>query len=192
MATTPVAERPTAAGRHTRVAAYVVVVGVLCLAAATIIPNYLVAPMGRETHLMALFGPGNPAAPWTLFFGMGGMVIAYALIIPVLVGLLPPRAAEVGTVALAALTAAFAAYLARWGLGLLIFGGDSHGLMDSISVLAFILTPIPLLAAAVALLATGRLHAPRVYVGALLLHIGMFTAMLAANPLGGGGGAPGM
>jgi hypothetical protein len=191
MATTPVAERPTATRRHTRVAAYVAAVTVLCLA-TTIIPDYLVEPMGRETHLMALFGPNNPAAPWMLAFGMGGMVIAYALIIPVLVGLLPPRAAAVGTVALAALTAAFAAYLARWGPGLLIFGGDSHGLMDSLSVLAFLLTPIPLLSAAMALLATGRLHAPQVYVGALLLHVGMFTAMLAANPFGGGGGTPGM
>jgi hypothetical protein len=193
MATAPVAERPTAAGRHTRAAAYMAAVAALCLAAATIIPNYLVEPMGRETHLMALFGPNNPAAPWTLAFGMGGMVIAYALIIPVLVGLLPPRAAEVGTLLLAALTAAFAAYLIRHASSLLIFGGGSDGLADSVSVLAFILTPLPILAAAVRLLATAELNAKQVYLGALLLHIGMLAAMLAANPFRGFGGvAPGM
>jgi hypothetical protein len=189
---TPVAPpQATTTSRHTRVAAYAAAVTAACLAAVTLVPDQLVDPMGRETHLMALFGPGNPAAPWTLLFGMGGMIIAYALIIPVLVGLLPPRAAEVGTLLLGGLTAAFAAYLARWGLDLLIFGGDSHGLMDSLSVLAFIVTPIPILIAAFRLLATGRLDARLVYAGAALLHVGMFAAMLAAN-LFGGGPAPGM
>ena len=185
--------RPAADRRQGRVVAYAAAVAALSLAAITLVPSYLVEPMGRETHLMALYGPGNPGAPWTLLFGMGGMVIAYALIIPVLVGLLPARAAEVGTLALGALTAAFAAYLARWGLDLLIFGGPSHGLMDSLSVLAFICTPIPILVAAFRLLATGRLDGRLVYAGAALLHVGMFAAMLAADLFSGGGGpTPGM
>jgi hypothetical protein len=154
---TATATRPTT--RTGPLATYLLAIAALALGAVALIPDYIVEPMGRMTHYMALIGPENPAHPWTLLFGMGGMVIAYALIIPYLVGLLPEVAAKVGTLLLAALTASFAAYLIRWGLGPMLAGTlDSHGAMDVVSLVALALTPVPLVAASVLLLATGRLN----------------------------------
>jgi hypothetical protein len=189
--TTATATRPTARHRTGPLVAYLLTVAALAVGAAVLVPNYVVEPMGRMTHYMALIGPENPAHPWTLLFGMGGMVIAYALIIPYLVGLLPEGAARVGTLLLAALTTAFAAYLIRWALGPMLAGTlDAHGAMDVVSLVALMLTPIPLVAAAVLLLATGRLDGQWVYYGAALLHVGMLTGMLAADLFGGGAGVP--
>jgi hypothetical protein len=191
MTTTVTAARPTTRRRTGPVAVYLFTTAALALGAALLVPDYVIEPMGRMTHYMALIGPENPAHPWTLLFGMGGMVIAYALIIPYLVGLLPEGAARVGTLLLAALTASFAAYLLRWVLGPMLQGTlDSHGAMDVVSLVALALTPVPLVAASVLLLATGRLNGQWVYYGAALLHVGMLTGMLAADLVGGAGGAP--
>jgi hypothetical protein len=191
MTTTVTATRPTTRHRTGPLAAYLLVLAAAVVGGAFVVPDYVIEPMGRMTHYMALISPENPAHPWTLAFGMGGMVIAYALIIPYLVGLLPEGAARVGTLLLSALTAAFAAYLIRWALGPMLAGTlDSHGAMDVVSLVALELTPVPLVAAAVLLLATGRLNGPWVYYGAALLHVGMLTGMLAADLFGGGGGTP--
>jgi hypothetical protein len=151
-------------------------------------PSYVVMPMGRETHYMALVGPANPGAPWTLLGLMAAPVlIVYGLILPTVAGWLPERAAKAGVLALGLVTAGIAGYLVRWAIWPLSSSGGWHGLVDWVSMVAFAATSLPALAAGAVLAGRGRLATGLVVAAGIVLHVGMIGGMLAADLLGGGG-----
>jgi hypothetical protein len=179
---------PTRRGWASAFGATAVLVGI---AAAALIPNLIVEPMDGMTHYMAFVGPGNPGHPWTLLLGMGGMIVAYAGPLAALLSVYPARhrqrVIQGGVLALTLATCALAGYFARYALGAALFGGlELHGTVDWLSVILLILTPVPLLAASLLLLATGRLEDRWVWIGAVLLHLGTMIFGMAATSLLGG------
>jgi hypothetical protein len=178
-------------GSRLRAIGFVIAATALAVAAALLVPDYLVEPMGRETHYMALVGPGNPHGPWTLLWLMAAPVlVVYGLILPTLPGWLPSSAAKGGAVLLGLVTATIAGYLVRWAIIPLSLEGDWHGLVDAVAMVALAATAIPAVAAGAVVVARGELDVAKVVLAGIVLHVGMIGGMLAADLLGGRAGAP--
>jgi hypothetical protein len=148
------------------------------------LPDWTAHPMGRMTHYMAVVGPDAPGYPWSNWLLMGlPVVLVYGLILPAALGPLPGRAAQVGVLLLAPVTLLAGVYWLRLGWPV-TEAGAWGGVMDWLSVVALVVTPLPVLAAAVVLLARRDLRAWWVVVGGILLHVGMIGGMQAADLLG--------
>jgi hypothetical protein len=188
VATSPPTATPAPAVRvdptaRLRVGLYLAVSGVIGLLVSRL-PNMVVAPMmPDDTHLMASIGGSSPGYPWTYLGAMGAMLLTYGLILPAAFGVRGffDGHAKVGVLLAAPLTFAFAAYLGRYALPLVTWQGASGGVGDTLSVVFYLLTPLPLLWAAARLVAVDDLRGKRVLGGAVLLHAGMLLAMAAAN-----------
>jgi hypothetical protein len=186
----PVLEPTTPTADHARTRA-TIYLGVCAAAVATgaAVPNYLVAPMGRETHFMALIGPGNPHAPGTNLWLMAPMVVVYGMILTSLVaGWLPVRVGKVGVLLLGLVTASIAGYLTRWALVPFTVDGGWLGLVDIVAMLAYAAAAVPAVWAGSAIAARDEVLVGKVVAAGILLHAGMLPGMLAADLLGGPGG----
>jgi hypothetical protein len=110
--------------------------------------------------------------PWSFWLTMGAMLPIYLLVIPFLVGLVPEAIAKVGVVIATLWTVAAGSYLVGWL-------GTTHHLSGwtLLATALLIITPVPLIFASTRIIAKGVLVGALVYVGALLLHAGMFIGM---------------